>query len=83
MVDGIDLDKLIFNEFTLSYFAENMEKVYIEITIAPANGSAQPMIVVDIGEVESSQIPNTLRDLYTFTQHCSNGYKDLCLMIII
>lgn len=63
--DGSLLDKLIFNDgVTLPYFAENTEKVFVEISIAPANG-AQPKVFVEIGEVESSHIPNTLRDLYT------------------
>lgn len=58
------LDKPIFNDgVTLTYFAENTDKVFVEISIAPANG-AQPKILVELGEIHSSHIPNTLRDLY-------------------
>lgn len=65
MTEEVSLfDKLIFNDgVTLPYFAENAEKVFVEISISPVNGG-QPKVLVELGEIQSTHIPNTLRELY-------------------
>ena len=58
------MDKLIFDDgVTLPYFAQHSHNVIVEVSIAPANGSS-PKIIFEVGEVSSTDIPNTLRDLY-------------------
>ena len=59
------MDKPIFDDgVTLPYFAQHAHNVLVEVSIAPANGSS-PKIIFEVGEVPSTDIPNTLRDLYS------------------